>query len=117
MLPEDSKARRAQVLEESQQTNDNDHFKPAPKEEKPEPFSDELFKQTAIEWLIETNQVRTRNITDNNIGLIYFFIYNVADSSIWSPGFPENGQHCCSCDPRPQAAISEADKKWNQAAV
>ena len=83
MLPEDSKARRAQVLKESlQQTNVNDHFKPAPKEEKSEPFSDELFKQTAIEWLIEKNQVRTRNITDNNIGLIYFFIYNVADSSI-----------------------------------
>ena len=58
MLPEDSKARRAQVLEENlQQTNVNDHFKPAPKEEKPEPFSDELFKQAAIDWLIETNQV------------------------------------------------------------
>jgi hypothetical protein len=81
MLPEDSKARRAQVLEENlRQTNVNDHFKPAPKEEKPEPFSDELFKQAAIEWLIETNQVRTGKIID--IGLIHFFIYNVANSGI-----------------------------------
>jgi len=81
MLPEDSKARRAQVLEENlQQTNVNDHFKPAPKEEKPEPFSDELFKNAAIDWLIETNQVRTGNINDN--GNIHFYIYNVADSGI-----------------------------------
>ena len=65
MLPEDSKARHAQILEENlRQTNVNDHFKPAPKEEKPEPFSDELFKQAAIEWLVETNQVRTGNINE-----------------------------------------------------
>ena len=72
MLLEDSKLRCAQVLEENlRQTNVNDHFKPAPKEEKPEPFSDELFKEAAIEWLIETNQVRTnRNI--NDFGLIPF---------------------------------------------
>ena len=58
MLPEDTKTCRAQTLEENlRQTNVNDHFKPAPKEEKPEPYSDDLFKQAAIEWLIETNQV------------------------------------------------------------
>ena len=51
MLPEDMKTRRAQTLEENlRQMNVNDHFKPAP-------YSDELFKQAAIEWLIETNQV------------------------------------------------------------
>ena len=86
MLPEDSKARRVQVLEENLwQTNVNDHFKPAPKgeiEEKLEPFSDELFKGAAIDWLIETNQVRlvTGNII--GIGLTHFFIYNVANSGI-----------------------------------
>jgi hypothetical protein len=80
MLPEDTKARRAQVLEEHlQQTNVNDHFKPAPKEEKPEPFSDELFKQAAIEWLIETNQVRWKH---NLYRTHLFFIFTVADSSI-----------------------------------
>jgi hypothetical protein len=58
MLPEDSKARRTQALDENlRQTNVNDHFKLAPIEEKPEPYSDELLKQAAIEWLIETNQV------------------------------------------------------------
>lgn len=63
MLPEDTKTRRAQVLEETlRQSNVEDHFKPAPKDErseKIEPYSDELFKQAAIEWLIETNQVNS----------------------------------------------------------
>ena len=34
-----------------------DFFKPATPEDKPTPYSDELFKEAAIEWLIETNQV------------------------------------------------------------
>jgi len=63
MLPEDTKARRAKVLEENlHQTNVDDHFKAAPKEEKQAPYSDELFKEAAIEWLIETNQVCTSYI-------------------------------------------------------
>src|SRR6266568_9376503 len=63
MLPDDTKARRTQVLEENlRQTNVDDHFKPAPKEAKPDPYSDELFKEAAIEWLIETNQVCSRHI-------------------------------------------------------
>lgn len=70
MLPDDSKARRKQALDENlRQTNVNDHFKPAPKEEKLEPYSDELFKQTAIEWLIVTNQVKNL-IHINDITLI-----------------------------------------------
>jgi hypothetical protein len=59
MLPDDSKARRAQMLEESLcQTNVDDHFEPASKEEKIDPYSDEVLKQAAVEWLIETNQVQ-----------------------------------------------------------
>ena len=58
MLPEDTKARRAQVLEENlRQTNVNDHFKPAPKEAQRDLYTDELFRQASVEWLIETNQV------------------------------------------------------------
>jgi len=50
MLPEDTKARRAQVLEENlRQTNVNDHFKAAPKEAQPELYSDEFFKQASME--------------------------------------------------------------------
>ena len=58
MLPEVTKSRHAQVLEENLwQMNVNDHFKPAPKEAQPELYSDEFFKQASVKWLIETNQV------------------------------------------------------------
>ena len=36
-----------------------------PKEEKLDPYSDETFKQAAIEWLIETNQVIIERIYFN----------------------------------------------------
>ena len=59
MLPEDSKSRRALSNEMLRQTSVHDHFKPTTAEDKPIPYSDETFKQAAIEWLIETNQVST----------------------------------------------------------
>jgi hypothetical protein len=59
MLPEDSKSRRALSNEMLRQTSVDDHFKPTTAEDKPIPYSDETFKQAAIEWLIETNQVST----------------------------------------------------------
>lgn len=59
MLPEDSKARKEASLEKLRQSQVEDHFNtvnPATRE-KPEPYSDELFKEAAIQWLIETDQV------------------------------------------------------------
>ena len=56
MLPEDSKARRNALLESLRQTNVTEHFAEKP-EDKPSPYSDELFKQAAIQYLIETDQV------------------------------------------------------------
>lgn len=58
MLAEDSKERRKAVADEIlKQTSVDDHFKKAAPEDKPTPYTDELFKEAAIEWLIETNQV------------------------------------------------------------
>lgn len=58
MLPEDTKARHAQVLKENlRQMNVNNHFKAAPKEAQPELYSDEFFKQASIKWLTKMNQV------------------------------------------------------------
>jgi hypothetical protein len=58
MLPEDTKERRQALADQTlQQSAVDDHFKPATPEDKPTPYSDELFKEAAIEWLIETNQV------------------------------------------------------------
>ena len=64
MLPEDTKARRVELHEKLQQTDVPDHFKPAPPKEKPQPYSDEIFMEAAIQWLIETDQVNC--ILSNN---------------------------------------------------
>jgi hypothetical protein len=60
MLPQDTKERRAAALERLQQTEVEDHFRtaqPGDKPPPPSPYTDELFKEVAIEWLIETDQV------------------------------------------------------------
>jgi hypothetical protein len=57
MLPEDSKAHKAELHKTMQQLQVNDHFKVVPPEEKPRLYSNELFKEAAIQWLIETDQV------------------------------------------------------------
>ena len=57
MLPDDTKSRKAAIKERLQQTQVNDHFEKAQPESKPEPYSDGLFKEAAIQWLVETDQV------------------------------------------------------------
>ncbi|KIL55713.1 hypothetical protein M378DRAFT_31805, partial [Amanita muscaria Koide BX008] len=59
MIPEDTKARRQ--LEEAitsakEQTQVDDHFHRIKPEDKPTPYSDEIFKEAAIRWLVETDQ-------------------------------------------------------------
>ncbi|KAF8154640.1 hypothetical protein B0H34DRAFT_852330 [Crassisporium funariophilum] len=57
MLPNNTTKRRKSIADQLlQQTSDDNHFKPATAEEKPIPYSDKIFKEAAIEWLIETNQ-------------------------------------------------------------
>ena len=59
MLLQDMKDRQKVLANELLwQTSVDDHFKPTMAEEKPTPYSDENFKDVAIEWLIETSQVR-----------------------------------------------------------
>ena len=59
MLPEDTKARRAAALDETlRQTEVDEHFAKQKLEDKPQPYSDKLFEEAAIRWLIETDQVR-----------------------------------------------------------
>ena len=59
MLPEDTKARRAALLEKTlNQTQVDEHFESAgPRAARPEPYSNALFQEVAIQWLIETDQV------------------------------------------------------------
>ena len=57
MLPEDSKAHHAALLESLRQTNVTEHFSEAKPKDKPSPYSNELFQQAAVQYLIETDQV------------------------------------------------------------
>ncbi|KAF8172893.1 hypothetical protein BJ912DRAFT_859710 [Pholiota molesta] len=56
MLPKDSSARRAAERDSLKQTAVNDHFSVQKPNEKPIIYSDELFKEAAIQWLVETDQ-------------------------------------------------------------
>lgn len=58
MLLKDSSARRAAERDTLKQTAVSDHFSVEKPEEKPIVYSDELFKEAAIQWLVETDQVR-----------------------------------------------------------
>ena len=60
MLPNDAKRRKdlAKVTAENlRQLAIDEHFKQEAPEDKPILYSDALFQEAAIEWLIETNQV------------------------------------------------------------
>lgn len=60
MLPDDAKERRALAHEALKQTQVDDHFTTvAPDDDykKLDPYSHELFKEAAVQWLIETDQV------------------------------------------------------------
>lgn len=74
MLPEDTKERRQALAEQTlRQSAVDDHFKPATPEDKPTPYSDELFKEAAIQWLIETNQVSVH--FDHSVQKLTRYIY------------------------------------------
>ncbi|KIL54591.1 hypothetical protein M378DRAFT_31215, partial [Amanita muscaria Koide BX008] len=55
MLPEDAKARRKE-RDSKEQTQLENHFQRVNPGDKPAPYSDELFKEALIRWLIETDQ-------------------------------------------------------------
>ena len=57
MLPRDTKARRLQAQKKTQQTLDG-HLKEKPPAMRTVKYSDEVFRQAAIEWLIASDQVR-----------------------------------------------------------
>ena len=59
MLPNDAKARCATQQDAStKQTAVDDHFSMQKLEDKPKPYSDSIFEEAAIQWLVETDQVR-----------------------------------------------------------
>lgn len=72
MLPEDTKKHRALMVEESlRQSQVDEHFTVANPEDKPKVYTNEIFKEAAIRWLVETDQVITA-VSDQNSVLNLF---------------------------------------------
>jgi hypothetical protein len=62
MLPEDSAARKAAALEavaKLQQGRVDAHFETVKPGDKPKPYSDSTFREAAIQWVIQTDKVRS----------------------------------------------------------
>lgn len=71
MLPDDAKRRRAENIAGASaaiQTQLDEHLRPIEAKERVIPYSNEYFWEVALQWLVETDQVRTR------VYLSYFII-------------------------------------------
>ena len=71
MIPEDAKARHAEAITKMEQTQVDDHFHRVGPEDKPMPYSDGAFKDAAIRWLIETDQVPISTLDPTNLPYQY----------------------------------------------
>jgi hypothetical protein len=84
MLPEDSKACHDAAAETLKQSQVDDDFTVIPEEEKPMPYSDEVFKKVAIQWLIETDQILFCSLLENHS---YFFFLSQLIQAFEHPTF------------------------------
>jgi hypothetical protein len=81
MLPEDTKKRRAAVAEETlRQSQVHEHFDKAKPEDKPKVYTDEIFKEAAIQWLIETDQVCTTVSGLNSLLMISNSLFKLSNT-------------------------------------
>ena len=65
MLPRDSAARKVAEVEATaklQQGRVDEHFEPIKPGDKPVPYSDRTFRELAIQWLVQTDQVHDNNM-------------------------------------------------------
>ncbi|KAF8803118.1 hypothetical protein BYT27DRAFT_7305410, partial [Phlegmacium glaucopus] len=79
MLPRDSKARRDAEREHLSQTLVEDHYTVQKPEDKPVLYSNELFKEAAIQWLVEMDQV-----LPHFRSLYFFFLTYIAHDSLFN---------------------------------
>ena len=62
-LPKHVAKLKADAQSVGHQTSMTDHYKPAEPTERVTPYSDDLFKQAALEWLVQTDQVSRLHIS------------------------------------------------------
>jgi hypothetical protein len=61
MLPKDAKNRRQATMKDTQQRLDP-HLEEKPPRERVIPYTDDLFREAAIEWLVSNDQVSETSI-------------------------------------------------------
>ena len=87
MLPENLKAHHAALLKSLHQTNVTEHFAEAKPENKPPPYSDKIFNQAAVQYIIETDQVSSSytSLTVIHLLIVYslFMPLSICHSRIW----------------------------------
>ena len=90
MLPGDAKKRRQTTVEDNlRQSQVHDHFAKAAPEDVPIRFTNELLKEAAIDWLIQTNQVRMSSLIGDSALISYNFLLP-ATPSLRTPLIQEN---------------------------
>lgn len=115
MLPDDAKARKSDLQQKLQQTQVNDHFDEVKPEDKPEPYSDEIFKEAMIQWLVETDQVCTACMI--YVFFLLILLVCLADSSHGAPIFQKNDVNCGSCYAWSEDSQPQTDTKRNHSFI
>lgn len=107
MLPDDTKARHASALEALSQTQVDGHFKIASPDDvkKSAPYSDELFRDAAIQWLVETDQVCLSLTFSFKLTLSDVFV-TTADSCFRECIVQGDDCYSCTCNKRSQSSDS-----------
>ena len=66
MLPKDAKKRHSDTKIRETQSHLDSHLREMPQKERIVPYTDENFRDAAIEWLVSMDQVRTYHSSNYN---------------------------------------------------
>jgi len=93
MLPKDADNRRKAAAANNQPRLDP-HLREKPQKEKTIPYSDDFFRNAAIEWLVSTDQVCKANFLNFVLRLMKI----TANPSPRTPIISEYDSHSIPCD-------------------
>jgi len=88
MLPKDVQERKDKVANAAKQCRLDSHLEEIPAQERVAPYTDHLFREATIEWLVSTDQVSVHLIFElrNMLETALF----AADSGVGTPSFQEH---------------------------
>jgi hypothetical protein len=95
MLPKDAKSRRQATMKDTQQRLDP-HLEEKPARERIIPYTDDLFREAAIEWLVSNDQVSEAPTLITKLYINTCSI--IADPSISQSCVPKDDTYCGACN-------------------